>query len=115
MTNRPAQPDPVLEALWKRVLDGWDEEATHSVFLDYCQKSDRLVDAAVRYRGMAGDRERAQLSEKKLKAVALLAMTRLEVERLSDRSPPSRLGSYLLIAFFVFASVGLLAYASMVR
>lgn len=115
MTNRQATPDPVLELLWKRVLDEWDDEAAHSAFLDYCQKSDRLVDAAVRYRGMAGDRDRAQVSEKKLKAVAILAMTRLEVARLSDRSPPSRVGSYLLITFFLVASLGLLAYVRVFR
>lgn len=115
MTNRQVTPDPVLEQLWKRVLDEWGDEATHSAFLDYCQRSDRLVDAAVRYRGMAGDRERAPVAEKKLKAVAILALARLEVARLSDRSPPSRLGSYLLIAFFLVASLGLLAYVRMFR
>jgi hypothetical protein len=105
-----APPDPTLEALWKRVIDEWEDEARHNAFLDYCQKRDRLVDAAVRYRGMAGDRERARVSEKKLKAVALLAMTRLEVTRVAERRSPSRALSYALIAFFVAATIGLLAY-----
>jgi hypothetical protein len=115
MTGRGASspPDPTLEALWKRVIDEWEDDARHAAFLDYCQKSDRLVDAAVRYRGMAGDRERAQVSEKKLKAVALLAMTRLEVTRVAERRSPSRALSYLLIAFFVVATIGLLAYVGL--
>lgn len=108
-------PDPTLEALWKRVLDGWDDERRHSAFLDYCQKSECLVDAAVRYRGMAGDRERAQVAEKKLKAVALLAMTRLEVVRHAERRAPGRAGSYVLILFFVAATLGLLAYLGVGR
>lgn len=103
-------PDPTLEALWKRVLDDWDDEARHSAFLDYCQQTERLVDAAVRYRGMTGDRTRAEIAEKKLKTVTLLAMARLEVARRSDRgAAPRRLG-YALLAFFVVATLGLLAY-----
>lgn len=104
-------PDPTFEALWKRVLDAWDDEARHGAFLDYCQQSEKLVDAAVRYRGMTGDHARAALAEKKLKAVALLAMARLEASRQSARTPsPRRFVSYALITFFVVATLGLLAY-----
>ena len=113
MTTRGGSqpPDPTLEALWKRALDAWDDEARHGAFLDYCQQTDRLVDAAVRYRGMTGDRARRELAERKLKAVALLAMARLEAARQSARgAPPRRLWSYALIAFFVAATLGLLAY-----
>lgn len=117
MTSRAqsSPPDATVEALWKRVLDAWDDDARHAAFLDYCQRSDRLVDAAVRYRGMTGDRDRAQTAEKKLKAVALLAMTRLEVARQAERRTPSRAGSYTLIGFFVVATLGLLAYLGLGR
>lgn len=108
-------PDVALEALWKRVLDNWEDEAAHSAFLEYCQRTDRLVDAAVRYRGMTGDRARAQISEKKLKAVALLAMTRLEVARLIERRAPNRTAHYVLLLAFVLASFGLLAYLGLTR
>jgi hypothetical protein len=108
-------PDPALDALWKRVLDDWEDDGVHSAFLEYCQRSDRLVDAAVRYRGMSGDRVRAQVSEKKLKAVALLAMTRLEVARLGDRRTPNRAAHYVLLVAFVLAIFGLLAYLGVTR
>jgi hypothetical protein len=108
-------PDPALEALWKRVLDHWDDDAAHSSFLEYCQRSDRLVDAAVRYRGMTGDRVRAQVSEKKLRAVALLAMTRLEVARLTERRAPNRAAHYVLLLAFLLAIFGLLAYLGITR
>ena len=103
--------DPVLDALWKRVTDDFADEKAHGAFLDYCRTHERLVEAAVRYRGMKGDRERAETAEKKLKAVALLAMTELE----SSRSPPvpaRRRGHYALIAMFLVATIGLLAYLS---
>lgn len=103
--------DPVLDALWKRVTDDFADEKAHGAFLDYCRTQERLVEAAVRYRGMVGDRDRGAVAEKKLKAVALLAMTKLE----SSRSPPApgrRPGNYVLIAMFLVATIGLLAYLS---
>lgn len=110
-----AQRDPVLEALWKRVTDDWASEDAHHKFLEYCRVRDQLVEAAVRYRGMAGDHTRAELAEKKLKAVALLALAQLQASR--TLAPTARVqgGSYLLIALFLLATVGLLAYLSATR
>jgi hypothetical protein len=109
------QRDPVLEALWKRVTDDWDSEDAHHKFLEYCRAREQLVEAAVRYRGMAGDHARAELAEKKLKGVALLAMTQLEASRTLAPTARNQRGSYLLIAMFLLATVGLLAYLSATR
>lgn len=110
-----ATPHPALEALWKRVLDRWDDESAHDAYLEYCQKSERLVDAAVRYRGMSGDRNRAPIAEKRLKAVALLALAGLEVVRVAERGDPRRLARYVLLAGFLLAIFGLLAYLGVTR
>ena len=102
--------DPALEALWKHVLDNWDEDKAHGAFLEHCQNADQLVEAAVRYRGMSGDHERGEAAKKRLQGVAILAMAKLETER-SNRPPARRgLGSWLLVAFFVTATVLLLVY-----
>jgi len=58
--------DAAFEALWKNVLDRWDEERAHGAFLEHCQVSDQLAEAAARYRGMKGDRERGAIAEKRL-------------------------------------------------
>jgi hypothetical protein len=109
------QNDAALEALWKHVLHNWDDEAAHSAFIDFCRQSERLVEAAVRYRGMSADRTRRESAEKKLKAVALLAMTALEASRTpADARGPQLLG-YVLVAFFVAATIGLLAYLGVPR
>jgi hypothetical protein len=106
--------DPVLEALWKKVTDDFGDEQAHRAFLEYCRTSEQLVEAAVRYRGMAGDHSRAELAEKKLKAVALLAMTQLEGSR--SHAPQGRsAGHYALIAMFLIATIGLLAYLGRYR
>jgi hypothetical protein len=107
--------DPALEALWKRVVDAWDDNAAHAAFLEHCRQSDRLVEAAVRYRGMVGDHARSAVAKKKLDAVALIAMAQLDVSRARERRPASHAGSYALIALFLVATIGLLAYLGVVR
>ena len=102
--------DPVLEALWKKVLDHWDDDRAHGEFLDHCQQADQLVEAAVRYRGMTGDRERGPTAQKRLAAVGLLAVAKLEATRTTQRRAKSQAGNLLLIVFFVASSIGLLAY-----
>lgn len=107
--------DPALEALWKKVLDDWDNEAAHGAFLEYCQSSGRLVEAAVRYRGMAGDHERGPSAEKHLKSVLALAMAQLETLRSPRPERRSRAGSIALILLFIGGTLGILAYLATSR
>jgi hypothetical protein len=107
--------DPALEALWKRVVDAWDDEAAHAAFLEHCRHHEQLVEAAVRYRGMVGDHARSAAAKKKLDAVALIAMAELDVTRQRERRPVSHASSYALLAFFLVATIGLLAYLGVIR
>ncbi len=102
--------DPALEAHWKAVLDVWESDAAHGAFLQYCEKSDQLLEAAVRYRGMAGDRTRGASAQKKLAAISLLAIAKLESSRTPPRASLSNV-TRLLIAIFFVASVLVLALA----
>ena len=97
--------DPALEALWKQVLDDWADEARHGAFLEYCRATDQLLEAAVRYRGMSGDRSRGVRAEKALSAVAVLAVAKLD----QHRSPPPRKSAarWILVAFFLVATFAL--------
>jgi hypothetical protein len=103
-------PDSTLEALWKNVLDNWQNDAAHHAFLDYCQSRERLDEAAVRYRGMKGDHERGAAAEKRLTGVLMLAMSKLEVSRAEPKANASALTKLLLIAFFTAGSLLVLAY-----
>ena len=107
--------DPALEALWKNVLARWEDDKAHGAFLEHCQNTDQLVEAAVRYRGMAGDHERGAAAEKRLQGVAILAMAKLESTRTTRTQGRSRLGSVVLIVFFLAASVALLLYLNYVN
>lgn len=101
--------DPALEALWKNVLDHWDNDAAHHAFLDHCQRHDALDEAAVRYRGMKGDHERGPGAEKRLGAVLMLAMSKLEVTRAEPKAASSVL-KLLLITFFLLGSAVVFMY-----
>lgn len=102
--------DPTLEVLWKNVLDRWEHEPAHHAFLEHCQKHDALDEAAVRYRGMKGDRDRGAIAEKRLAAVLMLAMSKLEVSRSEPAAASGALSKLLLISFFLTGSLLVLWY-----
>lgn len=102
--------DVALEALWKHVLDRWDDERTHSAFLEYCRTTDQLAEAAARYRGMKGDRDRSQVAEKRLASVAIIALAKLEATRSKTPRTQRSVGSWILATAFGLAAIGLLAY-----
>jgi hypothetical protein len=87
--------DATLEALWKNVLDHWDEDAPHAVFLQHCQATEQLAEAAARYAGMRGDRDRSEVAKKRLEAVTVLATSAM----IASRSSPRRgLPSWMVVA-----------------
>jgi hypothetical protein len=65
--------DAVLEALWKRVLEAWDDEKTHSALLDHAVREQRLPDVAGRYRALTDDPDKGALAKKKLDAIVAAA------------------------------------------
>jgi hypothetical protein len=102
--------DAALEALWKSVLDRWDDDRTHGAFLEYCQATDQLAEAAARYRGMKGDRDRSTVAEKRLAGIAIVALAKLHATRSPMARPGRRIGGLILAACFGLAAAGLLAY-----
>jgi hypothetical protein len=107
--------DAAFEALWKNVLDRWDDERAHGAFLEHCQITDQLAEAAARYRGMKGDRERGAVAEKRLAGVAIVALAKLEATRSRPHHAGSRRGTLLVAAAFGLGTVALLAYLMLSR
>jgi hypothetical protein len=107
--------DPSFEALWKNVLDRWDEERAHAAFLEHCQATDQLAEAAARYRGMKGDSERGALAEKRLAGVAIVALAKLEATRSEPRRSGSRTVALVLATGFGLGTILLLGYLLLSR
>src|SRR4051794_4111641 len=96
--------DAAFEALWKSVLDRWDDERTHGAFLEYCQASDQLAEAAARYRGMKGDRDRSAVAEKRLSGIAIVAIAKLHATRSPAGRPARRIGGLIAAGCFGLAA-----------
>jgi len=102
--------DDSLDILWNNLIEDWDNAAAHDAFLQMAFDQSALGVAAGRYRGQLEDEARRELAEKKLKAIAMLAMQGLQ----ADKTEPSKGAPRWLVwlAASVFASaVALLAYA----
>jgi hypothetical protein len=65
--------DAVLEALWKRVLEAWDDEKAHAALIDHAMREQQLPEAAGRYRALVDDPDKGALAKKKLDAIVLAA------------------------------------------
>jgi hypothetical protein len=95
--------DPTLEALWKNVIDRWEEDAPHALFLHHCEATLQLAEAAGRYSAMRGDHDRGQAAKKRLEAVRVLATSSLVSSR---SSPPRGLPSWLAAAVLTLFGAG---------
>ncbi|HEX3343034.1 MAG TPA: hypothetical protein VHS09_00625 [Polyangiaceae bacterium] len=73
MADEEPTDDAVLEALWSRVLEAWDDDKTHAALIDHAMRAQRLPEAAGRYRALVDDPEKGARAKKKLDAIVLAA------------------------------------------
>lgn len=106
-------PDASCEALWKNALDHWDDDRAHAAFLEHCQRTGQLAEAAARYRGMTGDRSRGPSAEKRLQGVATLALLALEASRTPPHESRRSASALVLAVLFTAGAIALLVYASL--
>jgi len=84
-TEEPAGPaDAGFEALWQRVLDGWDDDKPHAALLEFALRTEQLPEVAGRYRKLKEDPTKAERAQKRLDAI-VLAATQL---MMSMKTPP---------------------------
>ncbi len=69
--------DRVLDALWGRVMESWDDDAVHAAALDHAVRAQRLPELAGRYRAIATSGERAEGAKKRLDAIVIAATAML--------------------------------------
>jgi hypothetical protein len=79
--------DALLEALWARVMDAWDEEKPHHALLEYAIAQQKLPELAGRYRAVKeNDPEKAARAQKKLDGI-VIAATHLLMAMKTPASP----------------------------
>jgi hypothetical protein len=101
--------DPVLDALWKRVLEAWDDDKTHAALIDHAVRVQALPDVAGRYRRLADDPDKGPLAKKKLDAI-VLAATQMLMAMKTPAPGKTPLPITLSAAAICFLLLGWVAY-----
>lgn len=65
--------DPILDALWKRVLEAWDDKAAHRALLEHALRQQRLPEIAGRYRALSEDPEKGAVAKGQLDRIVAAA------------------------------------------
>jgi hypothetical protein len=65
--------DPVLGALWKRVLESWEDERTHAAILEHAVRVLALTELAGRYRALVDDPGKSDVARKKMDGIVMAA------------------------------------------
>jgi hypothetical protein len=105
--------DPVLDALWRRVLEEWHDEQTHVALLDHALRVQALPEIAGRYRALVDDPGKGEAAKKRLDGIVTAATQML----LSMKTPkpgkvplPITLSAFaiciLMLAWLAFALWG---------
>ena len=105
--------DPAFEILWAHVLDNWDDDKAHLAFLEHCQQQDRLLPAAKRYKSLAESEPHQPEAERRLKAVAALAMAKMAQSRTDPSGAKRQAGRLVALIFLIATATGLLIFNSL--
>ncbi len=76
--------DPILEALWSRALETWEEERGHANLLEHALRTGALPEIAGRYRRLVNDATKGPLARRRVDAIVSAATTLL----FSMKTPP---------------------------
>ena len=101
--------DLVFDTLWKRVLEGWEDDKTHAAMLDYALRAERLPDLAGAYRALENDTERGARAKKQLNALVAAATALLISKKTPElkKAPWQMTATVAVLCLIVIAWVAL--------
>ena len=109
--------DPIGDDLWEKVLADFEADGPHAAYLEHSRSTGRLPEAAKRYRGYrdslgdSADELTAARIDRRLAAIATLAVSEMEASR-EQRTPGWGRKSLTMIAVFLcLTAMSLLARA----
>ena len=112
--NDEKEKDPLLEALWQKTLEAWDDDKRHAACLEHALREKKLPDLAARYKALKDDPEKGELAKKRIDAI-LTAATQMMLTMKTPR--PTKTPSWLFWSAFLTCLVMALyvAYAFLHR
>jgi hypothetical protein len=78
--------DAILEALWRRTLEAWDDDKPHAAVLEHALRSEKLPDLAGRYRALKDDPEKGARAAKKIDGIVVAATQMLMATKTPART-----------------------------
>ena len=90
--------DPLLEALWQKTLEAWDDEKRHAACLEHALREKKLPDLAGRYKALKDDPDKGELAKKRIDAI-LTAATQMMFTMKTPR--PTKTPSWLFWSAFL--------------
>jgi hypothetical protein len=104
--------DPLMDALWSRALEAWDDDKVHLALLDHAMRAQALPELAGRYRVIqdSGDEAKGPMAKKRLDAIVVAATHMLFAMKTPGREKLPRSITYSAVGICVFM-VSLVAYA----
>ena len=106
--------DAVLEALWTRVLEAWDDDRTHAALIDHAVRTQRLPEVAGHYRALSEDPTKGLRAKKRLDAI-VIAATQMMMSMKTTPATTVPLSITLTVAGLFACAVAFVAYAMMHR
>jgi hypothetical protein len=106
--------DPLFEALWEKVVEGWDDEKRHAAILEHALREKMLPDLAGRYKALQDDPDKGEMARKRIDAI-LAAATQMLFSMKTPR--PTKTPSWLFWSALLTCAVMLMyvAYAMLHR
>ncbi len=111
-SEEAAASDPIMDALWTRALEAWDDDKVHLALLDHAMRAQALPELAARYRVIqdSGDEAKQPIAKKRLDAIVVAATHMLFAMKTPGREKLPRSITYSAVGICVFL-VSLVAYA----
>jgi hypothetical protein len=65
--------DPLLDVLWTRVLERWEDDQAHAALLEHALRVQALPEIAGRYRALVDDPEKGDTAKERLDRIVVAA------------------------------------------
>lgn len=102
--------DVILDTLWGRALEAWEDDKVHAALLEFALRSETLPDLAGRYRSLKDDADKGAIAKKRIDAIVVAATHLMLAQKTPKptKNPPGLTATALVISLVLISG---LAYA----
>lgn len=99
--------DVILDTLWGRALEAWEDDKVHAALLDFALRQGKLPDLAGRYRGVKDDADKGAIAKKRLDGIVLAATHMMLAHKTPKptKNPPWLTASALVTALLLIGGM----------